>query len=294
MTIANALGEPVSQFFRERGYALIDTLLGALVLFILALIYRRLSKLTLLVRYSLQARLTSGVAILALCALAGVLRHTNSNVVLLFSFIGFALLVHWILRDVSRVGITNAFETTKQGVSAEASLKEVMKDMEFLGIGASKLTGCPEFDYMLQRCAAAKGHLKFLLSHPDNEELENLARQNRHHDKSYRSRVRESIREIHTRATAANVSFEIRLYNLKQKIALPHFRLMFIDGRLCIFSQVFWSENEGLDNPQLILRSNQSSAASSLYNGYHTYFDDLWELDTTEKVDSAMLESWPG
>lgn len=293
MNLQDFLGEPLSHWLRDRTNAQVDMLVGLLILALLGLAYRRMGRSAFFVRYSLLARVIVGLVIIAFVATVGLLVGGNAAVVLAATFLAFGLLVFWILRDVTNVGITNAFETTKQGVSAEASLKEVKAKVEFLGIGASKLTDTPEFDEMLKRCAMAGGTLKFLLSHPDNEELEKLAKQNRRHDKSYRSRVRESIREIHTRATAAGAQFEIRLYNLKQKIALPHFRLMFIDDRLCIFSQVFWSENEGLDNPQLILRPNQSRAASSLYSGYHSYFDDLWDLDTTEKVDIAMLDGWP-
>jgi len=292
LSLQDILGKSVSDFFRDRGVALLDAIIAAIALGLFALVYKRISKATFLIRYSLRMRLIAAIGILAVAAFGGCLLHTNSNVLLAFVFIGFGLLVQWILRDLSRVGITNAFETTRQGVSAEASLKEVKGNLVFLGIGAKKLTEKPEFDEMLKRCQAANGHVKFLLSHPENEALEDLAKQNGHHDLSYRSRVKESIRDIHARAMAAGVNFEIRLYNLKQKIALPHFRLMFIDERLCIFSQVFWNKSEGLDNPQLILRRNKDQAQSSLYQGYYNYFDDLWELDTTIKVDTVMLNSW--
>src|SRR3546814_15428507 len=106
---------------------------------------------------------------------------------------------------------------------------------------------------------------------------------------SYRSRVKESIREIFKRATEAGVDFEVRLYHLNQEIALPHFRLMFIDDRLCVFSQLLWSAGEGLDNPQLVLRRNEDSAGSSLYKGYRDYFEALWELDTTAHVTADKI-----
>src|SRR3546814_4197365 len=63
---------------------------------------------------------------------------------------------------------------------------------------------------MLARCAASNGHAKFLLSSPQNPALEELARRNKRDDLSYRSRVKESIREIFKRATEAGVDFEVR------------------------------------------------------------------------------------
>src|SRR3546814_17571332 len=52
---------------------------------------------------------------------------------------------------LSNVGITNAFATTRQGVSAEDSLRQIKRDLVFLGIGAKKLTDSVEFDAMLAR-----------------------------------------------------------------------------------------------------------------------------------------------
>ena len=59
---------------------------------------------------------------------------------------------------------------------------------------------------------------------------------------------------------------------MKQRTSLPQFRLMFMDDRLCIFSQLVWSAAEGLDNPQMILKRNRDRASSSLYQGYLEYF----------------------
>jgi len=286
-------GKPLPEFLRDRGLALVDGLTAPLVMALLLFAYTRISKQTFLVRYSLRTRLTIVVVIIAAVAAIGYCLGTNPLVLFSTSFLGFGLLVQWILSDVSRVGITNAFAATEQGISASASLKEVRRDLIFLGIGGKKLTDSPEFDAMLERCARAGGNVKFLLSHPDNNALQDLATRNQRHDLSYQSRVRESIREIFTRASRVGLGFEIRLYNLNQKIALPHFRLMFIDDRLCIFSQVYWSKAEGLDNPQLILRRDKNNAESSLYQGYRNYFEDLWDLDTTQIVDAAMLASWP-
>src|SRR3546814_15937017 len=106
---------------------------------------------------------------------------------------------------LSNVGITNAFATTRQGVSAEDSLRQIKRDLVFLGIGAKKLTDSVEFDAMLARCAASNGHAKFLLSSLQNPALEELARRNKRDDLSYRRRVMESIREIFKRATEAGV-----------------------------------------------------------------------------------------
>lgn len=293
MNIQEIVGTPLPDFFRDRGFALFDAVFATIVIAVLIYVGKRVSRARFLANYSLRARLIVAIGLLAILCAAGVLLNFSAVVLLVFVFATFAILVFWVLRDLSSVGITNAFATTRQGVSAEDSLRLVKHDLAFLGIGAKKLTATDEFDAMLRRCTEAGGSLKFLLSSPENTALEELARRNGRDDLSYRSRVKESIREIFKRATAAGAAFEVRLYDLNQEIALPHFRLMFIDDRLCVFSQLVWSGGEGLDNPQLILRRNDSSAGSSLYKGYWDYFETLWELDTTIVVTPELIAGWP-
>lgn len=293
MNFQTIVGEPWSDVLRDRLLAQFDSLLAPVLLALLLWAYRRVANATFLVRFSLRTRLIAAIGVLALLCALGAALGAGGPSLLVFAFIGFTLLVFWILKDVSRVGITNAFETTARGVSAEASMREVKHELAFLGIGAKKLTETSGFDAMLGRCKASGGSLRFLLSDPENPALEEMARQNNRNDFAYRSRVRESIREIFTRATASGVTFEVRLYDMKQRTSLPQFRLMFIDGRLCVFSQLVWSAAEGLDNPQMILKRNRDSASSSLYQGYLEYFEDLWSLDTTRKVDAASLAAWP-
>lgn len=293
MNIHDIIGKPLPEFLRDRGFAFFDAAIYALVMAALIYLGRRFSRANFLVKYSLRARLMSAISVLAMLCLAGVLLSFNPVVLLCFAFLAFALLVFWVLKDLSRVGITNAFETTKQGVSAADSLRLVKSELDFLGIGAKKLVDSSEFDAMVRRCQSAGGGLRFLLSNPDNPALEEMARRNGRHDLAYRSRVRESIREIINRANTAGANFEVRLYNLDQEIALPHFRLMFIDKKICIFSQLFWSPSEGLDNPQLVLLRNKNSAGSSLYQGYREYFDALWNLDGTVEVTPEMMAGWP-
>lgn len=293
MNVHDIVGKPLPEFLRDRGFALFDAVLAGFVMAVLIYVGNRVSQARFLVNYSLRARLMVAIALLAVICTAGVIFKLNAIILLIFAFLSVALLVFWVLRDLSSVGITNAFATTRQGVSADDTLRLVKRDLVFLGIGAKKLTSTDEFDAMLHRSAIAGGSLKFLLSNPGNSALEELARRNGRDDLSYRSRVKESIREIFKRATVAGAKFEVRLYDLNQEIALPHFRLLFIDDRLCVFSQLLWSAGEGLDNPQLVLRRNEDSAGSSLYKGYRDYFDTLWDLDTTIVVTPTLIAGWP-
>jgi hypothetical protein len=229
MNIQTLIGEPWTDLLRDRLLAQFDSLVAPVLLCLLLWMYRRVANATFLVRFSLRTRLMAAIAVLALLCILGAVLGAGGRFLLVFAFVGFVLLVFWILKDVTRVGITNAFETTARGVSAEASMKEVKHELAFLGIGAKKLTETAEFDAMLKRCRASGGSLRFLLSNPENPALEEMAKQNNRNDLSYRSRVRESIREIFTRAAASGAAFEVRLYDMKQRTSLPQFRLMFID-----------------------------------------------------------------
>lgn len=280
------------QFLQERGLSIIDDALGIVIFAIVGLVYRWFSKKTFLVRYSFQTKLAAALIVITIACFTALILKLSPVVILASVLVGFAFVIFWTLSDVAKVGITNAYLTTRQGISAEASLKQVRKDLSFLGIGAKKLTDSQEFEKMLQRCKDSGGTVRFLLSHPDNKALEEVAKRNDRDDLSYRSRVKESIREIFSKASKSGVNFEVRTYDLNQKIALPHFRLMFIDDKICIFSQVFWSKGEGLDNPQLILTRSKGAMEGSLFWGYRQYFADLWGHTDTKPVDQSVLDSW--
>lgn len=175
MNIHGIIGKPLPDFLRDRGFALFDAILAALLLAGLIYLGRTLSRAKFLVRYSLRAKLMVAVLVLMVLCFAGLLLKFNPIVLLSFAFIAFALLVFWVLKDLSRVGITSAFETTRQGVSAADSLNQVKRELVFLGIGAKKLTDTSEFDAMILRCQKAGGSLRFLLSSPDNPALEGIA-----------------------------------------------------------------------------------------------------------------------
>src|SRR3546814_17198387 len=85
----------------------------------------------------------------------------------------------------------------------------------------------------------------------------------------------------------------MRISDWSSDVCSSDLRLMFIDDRLCVFSQLLWSAGEGLDNPQLVLRRNEDSAGSSLYKGYRDYFEALWELDTTAPVTADTIADLP-
>jgi hypothetical protein len=293
MNLQDLVGKPLPDFFRDRTFGLFDGIMTTILVAGSIYVFRRYVPTARLVTLSLRLRIVIMTTVIWLIVLASALLGAAWYYYIIAAILALYSSQFWILRDLSRVGILNAFETTRKGISADRSLDMVKKNLDFLGIGGAKLTDSKEFDKMLDRCKQKGGRLRFLLSSPDNPALDQLATSNSHHSRSYQSRVRESIREIITRSNKPSVNCEVRIYSLSHKIALPHFRLFFIDEKYCLFSQLVWNSSEGADNPQVILRRDSKNSSSSLYIGYMSYFDDLWNSPDTKVVDQALIDSWP-
>jgi hypothetical protein len=238
-------------------------------------------------RWPLRMRLGIGIAALSLIATAALwvgLAPVVTLIALGTASVGFAL---YVLKDISNVGIVNAFGSTSGGITPVQSLKLAKRKFDFLGIGAKKLSDTPEFAEAVRRCRAANGHIRLLLSSPKNPALTSLAQRIGRDSQSYSGRVRESIRQIlHVNECEGGGVVTIKLYELNSDVAFPHFRLMFTDDRICIFSHVLWNNNEGLDNPQLIIRSKNIEPEESLYSAYARYFDDLWNAPESTEITS--------
>lgn len=246
-------------------------------------------------RRSLRTSITIGLLVLTVAALVILVAPVKPYVPILMFAGGSIFITQYTLRNLSRVGIINSFYSTSSGIGPKKSLELVHKRLDFLGIGAKKLSDDGEFAKALERCKKSGGKIRFLLSTPGNPALAKLSERNGRDLQSYSNRVRESIREILHRKTQLGTDvIEIKLYDLASEFALPHFRLMFIDEKLCIFSHLVWNESEGMDNPQLIIRSNRgrNAAEESLYYAYHKYFEDLWQseesLPITDDTDPRL------
>lgn len=238
-------------------------------------------------RWSLRSRLAIGILGLGIITVAAQMFGLKPFAAQITFTAGSLALELYVLKDLSRVGIINSFRSTSSGVTPEKSLRLVKNSVDFLGIGAKKLTDSPEFSKMVERCRESGGKVRLLLSSPKNAALAKLAARNGRDPQSYSSRVKESIGQaLHIREKLGPDVVVIKLYELGSEFALPHFRLMFIDKRICVFSHLVWNEKEGLDNPQLIIRSNRGKGdeEESLYAAYNKYFEDLWDASESSEI----------
>lgn len=274
----------LSAFWSDRGISVLD---NTLFLVIQALAVRYVPELLEFSgRLSLRTRISVGI--LAAALISGVAIYFGISPYFSMAVFGLSALglSHFILADLSRLGIINAFQSTQNGIGSESSLKIVQLKFDFLGVGAKKLSDSNEFRVAMSKAKASNRRIRLLLSSPDNKALHDLAIRNGKDKFAYSSRVRDSIRHLlHLNSTSDGGVLDIKLYDLTSDFAMPHFRLMFIDDRLCVFSHVIWNDQEGGDNPQLLIRNKpiKRMPEASFYNAYYKYFEDLWHsVDATE------------
>jgi hypothetical protein len=177
------------------------------------------------------------------------------------------------LNQFWQLGLIGADRQIATGTDFKRSLELCSNSLEFLGIGASKLTRESNFDEAMQRCHRSHTPIKFLLCHPSNPELQHIAMQAGRDPGEYQRTVRESLRTIAQQKNLRARNIEVRFYR-----SLPLFRLMFIDEWLCLASPYVFGEGEGEQWPQLHVRRIRSQRdVESLYEPFRRYFLELWK-----------------
>ena len=220
------------------------------------------------------------LALVVLVTLAGniVLFYITGHLFPIFSstllLLAFSML--WFqLRQFWDVGLIGADRTIRGGLDYTRSLKMCKNSLSFLGVGARKLTEhASEFEAAMQRCHRANRPIRLLLCKPDNEILKTAAQNAKRPPDEYAHRVQESLRAIADYRNRRRWNIEVRFYDVPR----PLFRLMFIDGWLCLASHYVFGEGDGSEWPQLhVRRSAAERDVNSLYHPFEQYFDELWD-----------------
>jgi hypothetical protein len=93
-----------------------------------------------------------------------------------------------------RVDLVGVDVRIQDGINYEQSLRMCSTSLDFLGVGASKLTNNREiFQGAVDRCERPGRAVRLLLSRPDNEGLRRIARKAGTDQNAYQKRVRESL-----------------------------------------------------------------------------------------------------
>ncbi len=188
------------------------------------------------------------------------------------------LLSVWVLfQEINqfwRIGLVGADAEISKGVDYVKALSLCSNSLEFLGVGASKLTKNKEpFEHAINRCDTPTRPIRFLLSSPDNAGLQKIALKAGENERAYQNTVRESLRVIANLKIEREKNIEVRFYK-----EFPAFRLMIIDDEICLTSHYVLGKGDGSQLPQLhIIRKSASLDINSLFYGFRSYFDNIWQ-----------------
>ena len=216
-------------------------------------------------------------SIFTLCAL-GVAFKVESWTAVFVSVLAGIALTYTALRPLLRIGIIEAFSHTESGIGYSDSLKLAHHSISFMGIGAHKLTSIPEFEKAVRRCTSSGSRCRFLLSRPDNPLLEKLARQNNAVPKVYADNVKASLTTLANLHINSGLNIDVRYHPAQDRRDFQQFRLMFLDGDICLMSWAVWDAAMGRNNPQILLRQSGSpeSRKATLFKAFEDYFDETW------------------
>ncbi len=157
--------------------------------------------------------------------------HLHGSAFLWSSVISFVVVSFFVWRELNqfwRLGLIGADREISRGIDYKRSLNLCSNSLDFLGVGASKLTReRKEFESAMERCHRSHTPIRFLLCDPNSPELERIARQAGRDREEYQTTVRESLQVIAKQRTDRARNIKVRFYK-----RLPVFRLMFIDDWL--------------------------------------------------------------
>jgi hypothetical protein len=247
-----------------------DIVFAALV----ALVHWIISKITHGNPRGRRLRLLVSIILWVLANIAyGLLAPRMFSYFLMAGILIFGFVAYRELDQFWRVDLVGVDARIRDGIDFEQSLRLSTTSLEFLGVGASKLTNNRKiFDDAVSRCERPGRAVRLLLSKPDNEGLQRIARKAGMEQNAYQQRVRESLKEI-ARLKASDKNVIVRFYN-----DFPAFRLMFINDEICLASHYVLGKGDGSDLPQLqIVKRSSSTEMTSLYFGFHEYFENIWE-----------------
>ena len=182
------------------------------------------------------------------------------------------------LNQFWRIGLMGADRELQSGIDHAKALDLCQSSFTFLGIGASKLTGQKEvFERAIDRCDNPHDSIRFLLSRPDADGLERIARMAGRDRAAYQQNVQESLRIISRLKLDRSKNIEVRFYK-----EFPAFRLLFLNNNICLASHYVLGKGTGSDLPQLhIVRAEGAGDKASLYYGFDYYFNSLWQSAET-------------
>jgi hypothetical protein len=206
----------------------------------------------------------------------------------LISSVGLAWLAFSELNQYWRIGLVGADPQIRSGVDVRGSLLLISTSLDFLGIGAAKLTAeRTEFEAAISRCSSPQRPVRFLLCRPDSERLQHLAQSAERDRTLFQERVRESLRVIADLRNRRAWNIEVKFYR-----DFPTFRLMFIDDSVCLASHYVLGKGLDVELPQLhVVKMQGHRDVDSMYYAFRSYFERYWTEAETWDFSQYLEES---
>lgn len=198
------------------------------------------------------------------------------NIIFMSFFILSSLILFYTYREQINqfwaVGLSGADKNLIDGIDFDQSLKLCQYQLDFLGVGAAKLTKSKEFENALVRCCQSRP-IRFLLCKPDDLNLASAAKRAGRSTDEYRNIVTESLKKIANLKKHRDLKIEVRYYTDK-----PMWRLMFINKSICLLgSYSDFGRDDGTNLPQLHIVKLEDSYPQSFFHALELYFEKLWE-----------------
>ncbi|WP_411825622.1 hypothetical protein [Luteolibacter sp. AS25] len=196
--------------------------------------------------------------------------------------VGSAISSFWFLYyptiRLANAGIVGIDSHISKGIDYKKSLNLCKNDLFFLGVGAAKLNENPkELEAAIRRSANPANPVKFLLCSPTSPQLAAFASRAGVDKDTYSRAVEASIKSLKNLRDEKNLNIEIRLYNASSEYLMPKFRLMFINGDVCLMSYTIFGEGLERNLPQYWIRQWQGKGdKTTLYYALNMYFEQLW------------------
>jgi hypothetical protein len=190
-------------------------------------------------------------------------------------FIG---LLQWPVIKFAQTGIVGVDKHISKGLDYKKSLKLCKHDLFFLGVGATKLLNeKQEFEEAIRRCSSPANPVRFLLSNPQNPILTLAANRAGVTATEFSDKVQKSIDEIKELRDKKGLNIQIKLYDASSEQQMPKFRLLFLNGDICLMSYTIFGESIETTLPQYWVKQWKGKGDKySLYYPLHMYFEQLW------------------
>ncbi len=202
----------------------------------------------------------------------------------IFLIITSLMIFLYIWKEVTQFwdrGVLRLDPSINKGLDFEGALKLCKNQLDFLGIGAWKLTSNKEFEDAIRRCNRPDIPIRFLLTKPDNPLLTDAAKRSGADSAEYGRRVEASLRILAGLKMHKKMNIQVRFYPCENNRDFPLFRLLFINNSVCLFSYHVFGEGDGTQAPQLHLkRFEDRRDTDSFYYPFSVYFNHLWTDST--------------